>query len=518
MVRAEGSLKSPWATTLAISTVLLVALAACGPANDAEALNVKAREALEQGRPHLAWLIASKAREPSVPLSLTEARAAMLDRNEGRAVVALEAAIDLGLRDAGVFLDDPLLAPLLTGPSLERARRVMQSADGGLPAGEGLVASTPEAEGIDPAGLSALLEAARKSSSAALVVLRHGRLVGHWTFDHQDRRVELMSATKSFVSLAVGLLIDDGRIPSLDAKVSTWFPEWAGTPKDAITVRMLLNHTSGLAVANTTYNIYSERSFVCQALDAPLASVPGTAVQYNNSATNLAAAVVARAAGEPIEALLSRRLFAPMGIVDFTWSRDAEGNRHGMSGLQLRALDAAKVGQLLVQRGRWNGQQLLSERWIEQSTSEAAGLLWWLTREVQTLKGATLEAAARRTGKDSIVRKLQPLFSQATPIEQLPLKLSGRLRPWELHRLQKELHRRDEQALDRPVEISGPVESFHAAGYLGQYILVVPSEELVVVRLSWSEDLAPGVELDFQGLVPRSMALVRGVPDGGFDE
>ena len=106
----------------------------------------------------------------------------------------------------------------------------------------------------------------------------------------------------------------------------------------------------------------------------------------------------------------------------------------------------------------------------------------------------------------------------ATPIEQLPLKLSSRLRPWELHRLQKELHRRDEQALDRPVEISGPVESFHAAGYLGQYILVVPSEELVVVRLSWSEDLAPGVELDFQGLVPRSMALVRGVPDGGFDE
>jgi CubicO group peptidase (beta-lactamase class C family) len=145
------------------------------------------------------------------------------------------------------------------------------------------------------------------------------------------------------VSLAVGLLLDEGRIKSLDQPVSDFYPEWRQGAKRRITIRHLLTHTSGLQNAqHTSEEIYPSGDFVQLALAAELTSEPGTAGAYNNKAVNLLAGVVEQASGQKLDAYLRERLFTPLGIVAFEWSRDDAGNPHAMSGLQIRPRDFAR--------------------------------------------------------------------------------------------------------------------------------------------------------------------------------
>jgi CubicO group peptidase (beta-lactamase class C family) len=218
-------------------------------------------------------------------------------------------------------------------------------------------------------------------------VLHDGDLVGAWYPRGERRKIEAMSATKSVVSLAVGRLLTTGALESIDVPVHTFYPEWATGPRSAITIRHLLNHTSGIEVGRTAEAIYASDDFVRFALDADLASEPGTVVFYNNSATNLLAGVVGEAAGQRMDLFLRDDLFARLGITDFGWSLDPAGNPHGMAGLQIHAEDFARIGQLVLQRGEWNGERLIDDAWFDASMapgselSPRVGLLWWLTRD-----------------------------------------------------------------------------------------------------------------------------------------
>jgi CubicO group peptidase (beta-lactamase class C family) len=285
----------------------------------------------------------------------------------------------------------------------------------------------PAAGSVNAAALDRLLRAGEASNSDAIVVLRDGRLVGEWYAGGQPRRIESMSATKSIVHLAVARLLTTGAIASLDLPVHTWYPEWNDGLKARVTLRHLLNHTSGLHADRTTEAIYASGDFVRHALDSEVTREPGTAYFYNNSATNLVAGIVGRAAGQPLDEFLRDDLFARLGITDFNWVRDAAGNPHGMSGLQILPADLAKLGQLVLDGGRYGDEQLIAADVIAEgmragsSLSSDTGLLWWL------------------------------------------------------------IHERAPDA-SRPAA-DAPVIGYYAAGFLGQFLVIYPEERLVAVRM-----------------------------------
>lgn len=254
-------------------------------------------------------------------------------------------------------------------------------------------AAGPAMDAVEPAALDSLLAAAAASGSTALVLTLDGRLVGEWYEQGESRKIEAMSATKSVLNLAVGRLLRLGLLESIDVPVHAFYPEWATGPHRNITVRHLLSHTSGLESPMPTHPIYASEDFVRFALDSALEHEPGTRFVYNNSATNLLAGVVGRAAGRPLDEFLRDDLFATLGITDFNWSQDRAGNPHGMAGLQIHARDLARLGELALRRGEWAGERLIDEWWFDESFQPGSGpaaqvgLLWWLIRDGEQVVG-----------------------------------------------------------------------------------------------------------------------------------
>lgn len=167
---------------------------------------------------------------------------------------------------------------------------------------------------------------ARAAHSDAVLVWKDGKTLLEPQPETGEEPVHLMSATKSVVSLAIMLLLDDGKLASVDEPVSNIFAEWKQGRKRDITVRMLLDHTSGLQnVANAGEELEAAPDLVKLALAAELSSDPGTTFSYNNKATNLLPGIVERLAGEPMDAYVEKRLFKPLGIARYTWLKDGAG-------------------------------------------------------------------------------------------------------------------------------------------------------------------------------------------------
>lgn len=138
----------------------------------------------------------------------------------------------------------------------------------------------------------------------------------------------------------------------------------------------------------------------------------------NNKAVNLLAGIVLKASGKRMDLYIRDEIFAPMGIVDFTWSLDRAGNPHGMAGLQIRAIDLSRVGQMMLDGGTWKGQRIVSEAWVRLSTGQpgqpydpTCGLLWWITpaRNAWAIDDAMI-ADLKETGlTDSSLKKIEAL-------------------------------------------------------------------------------------------------------------
>ncbi len=383
----------------------------------------------------------------------------------------------------------------------------------------------PVRKGIKTASLTSLLKRARESQSDALVLLKDGKLVGAWNFGNKTGPIEAMSATKSVVSLAIGALIDDGRIKSLDQPVHEWYPEWKQGAKRRITLRHLLSHTSGLKADAVTAEIYNSRDFVKLALTAPLMSPPGSRFFYNNKAVNLISGIVQRAAGERMDWYIRERLFKPLSITGFSWTLDRAGNPHAMAGLQIRAVDLAKIGQLVLDRGVWQGRRVVSARWIQESTGmpgqkldPSCGLLWWLVRDEERLiiDDRTIDAW-RRGGVDvAFINKIKPLkdrpfaMTGADGLAQLRTEVAKTLgggepglKTWDANTWQRGLP----QAHFAP----GPVTGCLAEGFLGQYLVALPRERLVAVRqIRAAERHYDGSKADyFEDFLERVRALTH---------
>jgi len=378
------------------------------------------------------------------------------------------------------------------------------------------MACTPAfAAGLSPsaeAALQRVLDGGRDSHSDAVLVLGDGEELGRfYRGGTPPGPIELMSATKSIVALGIGQLIGQGRITSLDQAVSDFYPEWKQGRKRDVTIRMLLNHTSGLQnVPMAPAEIYPAPDAIQLALAAELDHAPGEAFAYNNKATNLLAGIVAKASGTPMDVFFRDGLFAALGVTPGPWEKDRSGTPYAMAGLPLTATDAARIGQLVLQRGNWRGKQLIPADYIDamlspgQSLDPSSGLLWWLRPAWMhfSFNPDSLAMLREKGVPEDLVRTLGSALqgAQFDGPNALMAGLSERLGD-DLARVREELVGEHGVGPYRLFKIErGPVAGYEAQGYLGQYIVVVPSAGLVAVRqIKAPADDAPPPETNGYG-------------------
>ena len=244
-------------------------------------------------------------------------------------------------------------------------------------AGE-LPRSSPEAQGVLSVDLLAFVEGLDSAGDAAVadgihsvMVVRHGHVIaeGWWAPYKPELRHQLYSLSKSFTSTAVGIAAAEGKLRA-DDPVIGFFPEEAPAEPSAHLKAMRLRDLLRMATGHQGEppHLRSE-PWVRQFLAHPVPFKPGTHFLYNTPATFMQSAIVQKATGEKLLDYLEPRLFAPLGIERATWEESPEGIAVGGYGLSLRTDDIAKFGQLLLNRGEWEGQQLVAEAWVEEATS-----------------------------------------------------------------------------------------------------------------------------------------------------
>lgn len=238
--------------------------------------------------------------------------------------------------------------------------------------------STPEAQGMDSRALAALVECGGNAQMDSLVVVRNGKLVAEAYYAPFQRGMKhrINSATKGVVALLAGIANGQGLLQPGDPVLGL-FPDRTATNADArkqaMTLQHLLDMTSGIDWIEPLSDripesmIAMERSadWVQFILDRPMAQAPGGGFNYNSGNSHLVSAVLARKTGIGTEQFAARQLFAPLGITDYRWPKDPQGVSIGGFGISLLTPDMARIGQLVLQRGEWNGRQLVPRAWVE---------------------------------------------------------------------------------------------------------------------------------------------------------
>ncbi len=289
--------------------------------------------------------------------------------------------------------------------------------------GDGWTIASPESVGLDSSRLCAIAARMKEieANVHAVVIVRHGRLVfeqyfagpdEQWDvagqFDHDaTTRHDVRSASKSVISLLVGIAIDRKLIASTDEPVVKFFSDYAAVKSpgwDQITLRHLLTMSSGMQwdenrgwndPKNDEPHLGSEADPIRYILSKPIAKPPDALWTYNGGSTDLLGNILERVSGKPLEAFAREVLFQPLGITDFEWRNYPKNGKIAPAvGLRIRPRDGAKIGQLVLNRGAWGGKQIVSPEWIEQSVRprfQAIGYFsglffygqqWWLGRSI----------------------------------------------------------------------------------------------------------------------------------------
>ena len=243
-----------------------------------------------------------------------------------------------------------------------------------LAASLSLPRSTPEAQGVSSASVRAFVEAADQQVNTmhSFMLVRHGHVVaeGWWKPEAPEKLHVMHSLSKSFTSTAVGLAVAEGKL-SIDDPVLKFFPEDAPAEPSAkltaMRVRDLLTMSTGHEVeAKFTTNAPWVQTFLAH----PVPHKPGAHFLYNTPGSHMLAAIVGKVTGQTVLDYLKPRLFEPLGIENPEWGTSPQGNTLGGWGLKIRTEDIAKFGQVYLQKGKWNGKQLLPASWVEQATSK----------------------------------------------------------------------------------------------------------------------------------------------------
>ena len=240
--------------------------------------------------------------------------------------------------------------------------------------------STPEEQGVPSKALIELFDSLHcmpQTDIHSMIVMRHGKVVGEFypaPFKAEYQHTQY-SSSKTLVSIAVGIAIDDNRLRLTD-RVATFFPEYlpdtVSARLAAMTVRDLLTMTSGIKPdwgmrAKTT-------EWIKTFLGKNVENKPGEVFAYDSMVTYMLSAIVQKVTGMKVLDYLKIKLFNPMNISVVNWEESPEGVNTGGWGLHIQSESLAKVGQMWLDGGVWKGEQLVSRKWITQmSTRQANG-------------------------------------------------------------------------------------------------------------------------------------------------
>lgn len=326
---------------------------------------------------------------------------------------------------------------------------------------------------VNQAVLDTIIRRAKETGTSSLLIWHDGELV--YKFG-DEKKMSIYSITKSFVSLAIGFLIDEGKITSLEEPVSKWFPEradWKEGGKAKVTLRTLLDHSSGLKdylydwgsaeLLKEDWQKFNSTDDVLKfALDRDVLFEPGSKYYYSNSALDVAAGVVQRASGERIDHYLNERLFKPLGISDWVWrstsldlSKLSDSEPNGAAGLELCAQDLLKLGEMMLNLGVYQGKRILSQ--------------------------ASIKTMILETNRDEayVYVPLTPLTDQLNATGTGYVEVTDQGMPLAIEPIKSALCWRVPASSTK----NWPPKFFSAEGYLGQKLLVLPEHKLIAIRM-----------------------------------
>jgi len=266
--------------------------------------------------------------------------------------------------------------------------------------GDGWQVSIPEAQSVNGAELKRRLEELLTSGSGGMdgiVIVRNDRLVAEAYFNGyaRDTQHDMRSVTKSFTASLAGIAIEQG-LMSLDDTLAQHIARFAefdnvDDRKRSIRVANVLNMQTGLdcddgrdsSPGNETY-MYRRDDWIKYILSVPMQADPGTLTSYCSGAVTVLGSIIASRAGQKLEEFAERNLLNPLNMASVRWLHSPLGVTNASSAIQLRPRDAAKFGNLFLNRGRWYGTQVVPEAWVERSAQrltairgEGYGWLWW---------------------------------------------------------------------------------------------------------------------------------------------
>ena len=320
----------------------------------------------------------------------------------------------------------------------------------------------PESHGLDPAGLQIAAELAEANRSNCLLVVRHGHIVGEWYWQETTptTKVKNWSVGKSYASTVVGLALDRGDLTSVDERAADWIPEWEQTPREAIRLHDLLSMSSGLEFDMIADNVTMPLAdnMTALAIESPLVNPPGALWEYNNHSVQSMEPILRAATGMAADEYADQHLFSPLGM-DVEWKRDEVEQPALYMNARTSCRDNARFGLLFLRNGCWNGERVLSKEWVEAATSPSTslnrgyGYWWWLNGEEPILDSVDFEPKS----------------------------------PGGMHSF-------------------APDDAFCAVGLGNQFIEVIPSLDLVVVRMGTAPQDVPGAWADPIGMLQEAAA------------
>jgi CubicO group peptidase (beta-lactamase class C family) len=262
------------------------------------------------------------------------------------------------------------------------------------------VTESPEDNGMDPSVLNRAHSYAFSEgmNTQGVVVVRHSVIVAEWYAAGSDRDswAASWSVAKSFTSALIGIAIEEGKISSVDEPMSTYYPEWRGSYRENVTLRDVLQMSSGLdwtedydpaaiGSSDIIQMVLYEPDQLAYASDRPLNTEPGVDWKYSSGDTMLLSGVIEQATGMTVDEYANEKLFAPIGMERAEWWRDARGHTLSYCCLDATSRAFARFGLLYLRDGEWGTEQVVESSWVDESLEDAPGsghvgygYQWWL--------------------------------------------------------------------------------------------------------------------------------------------
>ena len=240
----------------------------------------------------------------------------------------------------------------------------------------GLPGSTPEAEGVSSSGILRFVDAVEKSKNEmhSFVFLRHGKVIaeGWWDPYKSTLRQTLYSTSKTFTSTAVGFAVSENKLRLTDKVISFFpndLPDSISPNLGTLTIKDVLIMSDGMDPDPTRDIGTKYRNWTKAFMATSIQNKPGTVFLYNSMGTFMLSAIIQKVTGQKLIDYLKPRLFDPLGISGMDWEENLLSVNTGGWGLRLKTEDMAKMGQLYLQKGMWNGNQVVPASWIEEATT-----------------------------------------------------------------------------------------------------------------------------------------------------